>query len=201
MQSSIYLTALLSVLSAQPVLADISSCPGVYNIAGPAQTGCCVGATPQSVVLSTCPGWPICTGPATTTVTRTPLACATYIPLTADNYYGLISSASNSLKESGTNIRTIIGQGASDNNPTAAVSRPLFFMPSGSPRALLLVGALFIFQSLSEEISSSRVLPAKQTIPVCRQLNNWCERYCAKEILSRVAQMTSNYCDKSVKNM
>jgi hypothetical protein len=128
MQVSIALAALLPIFSAKLALADADNCPGVLNVEYPSLTGCCVGAAPQSVVVSSCPGWPICTGLATTSMNISPLSCATCILLTADNYNSLVASASRSLQQSGTNDWTTIGQGTICSNPT---------MTSGQLQALL----------------------------------------------------------------
>ncbi|KAF2816587.1 uncharacterized protein BDZ99DRAFT_566399 [Mytilinidion resinicola] len=133
MQAFIVLAAFSLAFSAKPALADTNNCPGVLHVDGPSSTACCVGATPQSVLLSSCPGWPICTGPATTSQTISPLSCATDIPLTADNYDSLMASASSSLKESGTNIRTTLGQNTIESNPTTTPVPPSGTAGPGSP--------------------------------------------------------------------
>ncbi|KAI1372426.1 hypothetical protein F4677DRAFT_449329 [Hypoxylon crocopeplum] len=82
-------------------------CPGVKFVKNSEQ-GCCVGGTVDPPVLSVCNGWPICNGPTTTTWTSTPISCATIVTLGPDYSQG-ISSASESLKASGTHLVTPLG--------------------------------------------------------------------------------------------
>ncbi|KAJ9607147.1 hypothetical protein H2200_008219 [Cladophialophora chaetospira] len=105
---------------------DVSDCPGLWYVAASAASGCCVGGTLAPVVLSTCPGWLVCSGPATTTTTHTPLSCATIISATDSDYSSKVIEASKSLQASGTHFQTAVNE-----NGSAITAGP----QSGSPTA------------------------------------------------------------------
>ena len=64
-------------------------CPGILSVSsGDSQDNgvCCIGGNP-----STCDGWPLCAA----TASRTPVSCATNIPVSATDYSSLVESASS----------------------------------------------------------------------------------------------------------
>ncbi|KAI0107929.1 hypothetical protein F4776DRAFT_414899 [Hypoxylon sp. NC0597] len=108
-----------TALAADPVeVRDVNNCPGAYFVNN-GQSGCCVGGKVDPPFLSVCEGWPICQGPTTTTWTQTPLSCATIVTDGPD-YDAQISSASESLQESGTNYVTRLDGGAVASTATLA---------------------------------------------------------------------------------
>lgn len=71
------------------IVGGAIKCPGVLSVpSGDSQDNgiCCVGGN-----VSTCDGWPLCAA----TASRTPVSCATKIPVSATDYSSLVESASS----------------------------------------------------------------------------------------------------------
>ena len=132
------ISLLIGIAAASPSLGaiprDIDNCPGVLYVASSDSSACCVGGTIQPLTLSDCDGWPVCQGPVTVTQTSEPLSCATVIPVTDSNYDSLISSASASLKNSGTHYQTTLAGGASMTGtpPSASAGSSITSPPSSA---------------------------------------------------------------------